>query len=289
MSTEQAAMSAVEISLWRELVQQRCGLAFSDSRLRVLAQGLQARMKLRLLTSYLEYYNYVVFHPDGRQEWAELLELLVNKETSFFRHPPSYEVLPQLRAQAEGVPIASLRLWSAGCSTGQEPYSMAMSVLDAPECGHCSVQVIGSDVSHAALERARRGRYRPFELRQLPERLRKRYLRRLDEAGQEQYEVVPEVRSLVEFQRFNLIDPDTFPAEAVDVIFCQNVLIYFPRERWPSILRHLGSRLRPGGYLLLAPGEAAGLEIPELELVARSGASLLQRRQPMGVNSCQET
>jgi len=165
-------MSAEACALWQTLIQQRCGLYFSESRLRALRQHLWERMQLRHLHNYSSYYHLVAAQPADNEEWQALLELLLNHETSFFRHLPSYHalrthVLPGLFSDPQRE--QTLTIWSAGCATGQEAYSLAMA------CDECTIPpgwrvcVIGSDVSHEALDKARIGQYKLHELRQLPE------------------------------------------------------------------------------------------------------------------------
>jgi chemotaxis methyl-accepting protein methylase len=275
-------MSPLEMSLWRELIGQRCGLCFSENRLRLLSQSLQVRMRSLSQRSYSDYYQFVVFHPDGAAEWLELLDLLLNRETSFFRHAPSFEaltghVLPQLlgdRRRSAGGPVT---LWSAGCSTGQEAYSLAMAFLETAGRQGGRAQVSASDINPRALDRARRGRYRPFEVRCLPEVCRDQYVLRVGDGDGTQYQVCDMVRELVQFGCFNLTDPDSYHVWGQDVIFCQNVLIYFPQEARAEIVCHLASRLNTGGYLFLGPAEAVGLRVAGLEPV-RLENSLIYRR-----------
>jgi chemotaxis methyl-accepting protein methylase len=275
-------MSPLETSLWRELIARRCSLSFSESRLRLLNQSLRERMRCLGRRSLLDYYDLVAFGPEGEAEWPELLNLLLNHETSFFRHPPSFEalkghVLPRLVADGRRPPGAPICLWSAGCSTGQEAYSLAIAFLDTAGRQGGQVQVSASDISPRALERARAGRYRPFEVRSLPEDSRAQYLRRLEDENGPVYQVCDAVRGLVRFGRFNLNDPDSYGVGGQDVIFCQNVLIYFAPEARADIIGHLAERLNPGGYLFLGPAEAMGLRAAGLEPVRLENA-LIHRR-----------
>jgi chemotaxis methyl-accepting protein methylase len=278
----QEDMPPLETSLWRELIARRCSLSFSDSRLRRLNQSLRERMGRLGHRSLLDYYDLVAFRPEGEAEWLELLNLLLNHETSFFRHPPSFEalkdhVLPQLVADGRRTPGSPTRLWSAGCSTGQEAYSLAIALLDTLARQGRQVEVTGSDISPCALERACRGRYRPFEVRSLPEDSRAQYLRRIEDENGPVYQVCDDVRGLVRFRRFNLNDPTSYGVGGQDVIFCQNVLIYFAPEARKEIVGHLAEQLNPGGYLFLGPAEAIGLWVAGLEPVRLENA-LIHRR-----------
>lgn len=279
MEPEPFPMSAAETAVWQDLVGRRCGLTFSESRMRLLRQGVHARMQCRGLASATEYYHHLVFHPDGSREWPELLDLLLNKETSFFRHQASFDVLtgqvlPRLAAAGGAEP---LQMWSAGCSTGQEAYSLALAARLTPELHEQPVRVVGSDLSAKALQRARQGRYRPFEARQLPDALRALYFATVEDDGRPALQAVPELRAAVEFQPCNLLDPATYPAGGQAVIFCQNVLIYFPPAVRAVIVRQLAETLRPDGCLFLAPGEAVGIPLPGLESLRLRDVSVFQR------------
>jgi chemotaxis methyl-accepting protein methylase len=286
-------MSVCEGALWQALIQQRCGLYFSESRLRFLRQSLWERMRLHHTHSYGDYYHYVAFHPAGDSEWQALLELLLNHETSFFRHIPSFEalathVLPALLhdPQREN----ELTMWSAGCATGQEAYSLAMAFLGRTPPPGCPVKIIGSDISQHVLDKARSGQYKVHELRQLPEYYRQRYFTVVHEKPHLVYQVSERVRTLVEFRYVNLCDPESFAmlplpethgkGGSIDVIFCQNVLIYFARESRVEIVQRLCQHLRLGGYLLLGPAEVVGLHLPGVRSVRLADALIYQRMPP---------
>jgi chemotaxis methyl-accepting protein methylase len=290
--------SALEYEVWRELIWQRCGLYFTESRIRFLSQRLRERMRLRRSKSYSEYYHYVAFNPEGEGEWEELLELLLNKETGFFRHLPSFEaltghVLPRLMRDKQKYGVNTITLWSAGCSTGQEAYSLAMAFLERylePVKGPVlntaegmadshlwQVKVTGSDISQRALDKARRGRYKPYEVRYMPALYRKNYLTVVEDAQNVFYQVGDRVRELVRFGNLNLSDPDSYWISAQDVIFCQNVLIYFKPESRIEIVRRLCQRLNPGGYLFLAPAEVVGLKLPGVQPVRLPDSLIYQR------------
>jgi chemotaxis methyl-accepting protein methylase len=245
------------------------------------------------MRSYWEYYNNILFHPHGDREWQVLLELLLNHETSFFRHQPSYEalvthVLPTLSRDPQRGRTFSL--WSAGCATGQEAYSLAITCLEAQLTQDCQVKILASDISQQALDKARGGQYKRHELRQLPEYYRQHYFTVGHEGGTLIYEVAERVRTLVEFRYINLCDPKTFPMPplpglrgyggGMDVIFCQNVLIYFSRESRIEIVQRLCQYLRVGGYLLLGPAEIVGLQLPGIQSVRLTDALIYQRVSP---------
>jgi chemotaxis methyl-accepting protein methylase len=289
-------MSDHEYRVWRELIQQRCGLHIAESRMHFMSRRLWERMRLNGIRSYSEYYNHVVFNSNGENEWKELLELLLNLETGFFRHAPSFKafsdhILPTLMREKHKHDVNTISIWSAGCSTGAEPYSLAMTLLEtidstSPFDGgevaalmqeEWQLKISATDISNRSLDKARRGRYKPHELRYISDPYRDKYLMKIEESKGVTYQVVDRVRELVQFGYLNLNDLDSYWITAQDVIFCQNVLIYFQSERRVPIIEQLCRRLNPGGYLILAPAEVVGLKLSIVQQVRQADSLIYQR------------
>lgn len=267
-----AELSGLELGLFRDAVEKRSGLYVTDSRLRLLTRSLQARMAARGCGSYSEYYHFLSFNPTAEAEWKELLELLGNRETGFFRHQPSFEavekvVLPELLTERAKHGISALTAWSAGCSTGEEAWSLAMVMLDGTAGRAVEVRVCGTDLSEQALSKARRGLYRAASMRGIAEPLRSRHFLKTEQDGEVCFEPNKRLRTVVELARLNLNQPTDYWVGAQDLIFCHNVLIYFAPERRPAIAQLLAAKLRPKGYLFLAPGEVLGLKLPGFQSV----------------------
>jgi chemotaxis protein methyltransferase CheR len=280
--TARPDLTTSEYEAWREFIWQQSGLYFSENHRGFLARRIWERMRALRTHSCSEYYHFVRFNPQGSKEWEELLELLVICETGFFRHEPSFralaEILPHLLLGKQERGLNTLRMWSAGCSTGQEAYSLAMLFLDTvrfPELWQ--VEIMATDISRRAVEKARSGLYKPFEVRYMPEHYRDKYLMVEGGAGVTasipslrstiRYRVAKRVQEMVHFGYLNLSDPTSCWVTAQDVIFCQNVLIYFKPESRVETVQHLCQRLNPGGYLFLAPAEVIGLKLPGVQLV----------------------
>ena len=191
-------------------------------------------------------------------------------ETYFFRHPEQLRELARVAASHRD----PFLVWSAGCASGEEPYSLAMTLLAAglpPEL----IRVVGTDVSSRALERAKHATYSPWSVRRMEPELEKRFL----SIRPESVSVPPEVRARVEFRRHNLVT-DPPPVSGAQAVFCRNVLIYFPPEVIPSVLERLVRALAPGGWLFLAPAElpfAKGLGLEEREV---DGMPVLRKPVP---------
>jgi chemotaxis protein methyltransferase CheR len=194
-----------------------------------------------------------------------LIEHVVVSETAFWRHPEQLAAIGRLAAEAPG-PLA---IWSAGCATGEEPYSVAIALLEAGRAGKGD-RILATDVSARALEAAAAGVYGVRATRKLPPALG-RWL----ETGFER-RVRPEVRALVELRRHNLV-AEPAPGGPFDVVLCRNVLIYFDPRTAGEVVRRLAGALRPGGVLVLGPVELPLATAGELELVRVGEATLLRR------------
>jgi chemotaxis protein methyltransferase CheR len=268
-----------EREAWREFIRLRSGLFFTESRLRFMRRRLWDRMVKLGISSYGDYYERVRI---ANGEFSELLELLLNNETAFFRHQPLFDVLtgrvlPEIMRSSKSRGSRVITMWSAGCSKGQEAYSMAMSFLELPDTPGWTARVTASDLSRKSLEQARQGRYRPHEMRMLPRDYQLKYVPAVAGTGGRVYEVADNVKALVEFTEANLADLAAFNGQEFDVISCQNVLIHFKAEGRPEVARKLSDRLAPGGYLFLSPAEAIGLDILGMRTVLVKDAVIYQK------------
>ena len=277
-------MSSAEHELWRTLIHTRCGLFFTDSRLYFLEQRLWERMSELNLKNYADYYYYIVHNPAGGQEWLTLQDAILNNESSFMRHQPSYDALikhalPDLMSRKLRSNDTMLTLWSAGCSGGQEPYSLAMAALQQLDPVVWDIQVVGTDISRTQLAKAKMARYKQYEVRYMPAYFRDNYMRCHGDASKRSavFSINASVRRLVRFNSLNLHDPDAYWLAAQDIIFCQNVLIYFKPVDRIKIVERLADRLNPGGYLFLGPAEVVGLRLPRLKLIRWENVLVYQR------------
>ena len=229
-------------------------------------------------TSERAYYEQLAAASDADPEWLALLEHLVNHETSFFRHPPSFDVLqrhllPDLRA-ARG--RNRLNLLSAGCSTGQEAYSMAMVAMAHDPTGDFAVW--GCDISRPAIDQARRARFGRRAIAGIPDVYRQRFLVTGSDADAPDYEVCEKLQRRVRFSAVNLFSPDIGITLTYDVIFCHNLLIYMSAAAVSQIVANLAGRLAPGGYLLLGPGEGPAEKPALLEPLVIAGVRMFRRK-----------
>ena len=268
-----------QFAQWAALLEERVGVVVPADRKSFLTTGLKLRMREIGCRDYQEYYQRLKIS-SGAQEWSTLVDRLTVHETRFFRHMPSLQLvldhaLPK-RAAPEGS-AHTYQVWSVGCATGEETYSLAM-LIDQHFVGlggQYYFGITGTDISRPALETAREGTYAQRRLTDIRLELRKNYCRPLEDG---RFQIHPELRNRVCFSQLNAVDAKSAPYGKMDLIYCQNLLIYFERERRVNIVNQLAGHLRPGGVLVLGPGEVVGWEHPQLERV-RHPDTLAYRRQ----------
>ena len=275
-----APISENEFRLFRDYIHQECGLYFADNRRAFLSSLIGKRLLARSIGSFFRYYSYL--KQGGTEEEEELLQLLdvlTINETSFFRNLPQFEileqrVLPELLERKAEASERSLRIWSAGCSTGEEPYSIAISVLEAlPTRPEWQVKIYASDLSLSVLEKAANGRYAKARLQDLtPARLRRFF--EPDDGG---HRVVEALKRLVIFDFHNLKHENGLGD--LDIVFCRNVLIYFDPQEQKKVINKLARALRPGGYLFLGHSESVQGMGPELEFVHHQRGTAYRKRE----------
>jgi type IV pilus assembly protein PilK len=269
------ALSDQQFADWQQLIESCTGIDFSQHR-PILQGGLSRRLRQLEQTDYDAYFDQVTRWPDGLAEWRRLLDCIAVKETSFFRQPAAFELVRNyLRKRVHKTP--SIDIWSVGCSTGEEAYGLAMVATDVieRESANCFLGVVATDLCTDALQRARVGWFRAKRLEQIPEGLRRRFFAMENEQF---YRALPALQRRICFAQTNLLDVEHLPTLPMDVIFCQNVLVYFRRQRVKQVLDALVERLKPGGLLVLGPGEAAHWQHPALVRTSHQGVTAWLRR-----------
>lgn len=237
----------------RDRIRSRFGLYFDDSKEYSLRSRLQTRMVTCRAETFAHYRAYLDEGPAGEAEWDELASLLSNNETYFLRERAQLGVLAGAVLDECRKTGTRLCIWSAACSTGEEPYSLAMSLLESGRIGPVECSIFASDLSPRALERARAGFYRELSFRATPPALIEKYFRPF-ESG---FFIEEPVKSMVRFSRLNLLDSQAMArVGSQDAIFCRNVLIYFDRTTRLDVARAFATLLRPGGFLFLGHAES---------------------------------
>ena len=265
------AMDAEQFQLWQALLEERTGMTLAPERKPFLETSLNIRMRELGIDGYDTYYEQLVTGATEARamEWSVLVDRLTVQETSFFRHPGSFALVEDFvnRFAAEREAGATLNAWSVGCSTGEEAYSLAMMINE--QLDGCDRKlfygITATDISLPTLAKARKGEYAARRVLQVDPQLREKYFQ---PSGNEQtLAVVPALRERICFARLNVLDLSTAPMNDMDLIFCQNMLIYFRRWRKRQIVNRLAERLAPGGILVLGPGEVTDWQHPDLERI----------------------
>jgi len=249
-------LSDDEFALLHELIYQHCGLRFDSQNKMLLESRLQSRLQHCQCASFRDYYLYLRYDRRREEELAECIDLVAVHETYFFREINQLQdfmtdLLPEF-ARRPNQPKA-LRIWSAGCSTGEEPYSLAMLLLDDPALKGWDINIIATDISPRVLQHARRGIYRESSFRVMDPT----YLSRYFEPASGGMKLLDAPRQLVTFLCVNLFDQQRQGLIwGMDFIFCRNVMIYFDATAKQRVAELFYDKLNPGGGLLLGHAES---------------------------------
>ncbi len=242
--------------LLRDLIKDYCGLYFDDNSKYLIERRLSKRVKSHHLNDFRDYYRLLLYDKRKDEELSFIIDVLTVNETYFFREMSqlktlSEEILPELKNTNRDT--RKIRIWSAGCSTGEEPYTIAMLILEQGYFFGWDIEILGSDINQRVLQHARRGIYRKNSFRTTEEHFIEKYFSHENNL----YRINDNVKQLVNFSCLNLLDP--FKIKFVgnmDVVLCRNVLIYFNQEARKKVIRNFYERLVNGGYLLLGHAES---------------------------------
>ncbi|MCE9670205.1 protein-glutamate O-methyltransferase CheR [Myxococcus stipitatus] len=255
-------LTARELVLFQTLVEREAGIHLSAAKDALVANRLSRRLRELGLASFGAYYAYVT-ERGHEAEKVRMLDSLCTHETSFFREPQHFELLrervfPEWRAQANaGRRARNVRVWSAACSTGEEPYSIAMCLLDAfPRGSGWGLEVLATDLSTWATERTQQGLWSLDRASTIPQPLLREFMLKGVRSQEGMMKAGPDLRSLLRVSRVNLNAPGEWPAGPFDLIFCRNVLIYFGEEARNRVIHGMVRRLAPSGYLFLGHAES---------------------------------
>jgi chemotaxis protein methyltransferase CheR len=251
-SVTNAKLTESELDDIRVLIEQRSAILFDSSRERFFSTRIREYVDEKGWSSGSELLRHV---RGSSIEYESLLERLLTQETSFFRYPGVYEalekkILPEVQERKFWESPRTLRIWSAGCSTCEEPYSIAMTLCDSLKFAEAwEIEILATDVSRRALRHAERGAYAKRSLQDVSLRQVETYFT----ATKHGFQVKPRIRRMVSFAQMNLIE--SVYVGKFDCVFCMNVLMYFSEERRLAILRRFYDALEPGGYFLLGHAE----------------------------------
>lgn len=251
-------MSDEEFRLLRDFVYQHCGLHFTEDSRYLLEKRLSKRLVQHQLKTFKDYYYLLRYNQHKEQELSEVVDALTTNETYFFREEFqlktfTQEILPELCQRKEKEGERRLRIWSAGCSTGEEPYTIAMLLLELPFLRGWQIDIVGTDISQKVLQVARKGVYGPSSFRSTDPVYQRKYFTEVDG----KLRIADEVKRLVTISHLNLFDaPRVALLGKMDVVFCRNVIIYFDIAGKKKVVENFYQRLRPEGFLLLGHSES---------------------------------
>lgn len=274
-----------EFRLLRDFVYQHCGLYFHEENRYLLEKRLSKRLQQLQLKTFKDYYYLLRYSPQRENELTEVVNILTTNETYFFREDFQLktfvrEILPEIRAKKEREGERRLRIWSAGCSSGEEPYTLAMLLLDMPAFQGWQIEIIGTDISQRVLNLARKGVYGTSSFRTTDED----YLRRFFVEYEGKHKIVDRVKNLVTISHLNLFDATKVSLLGkMDVVFCRNVIIYFDATGKKRVIDTFYQRLRPDGFLLLGHSESL-MNISNQFSLRHFTHDMVYQRPPVGTS-----
>lgn len=240
----------------RDSIYEQCGIFFPDTKKYLLESRLSWRIKEKNLRGF-EDYLHLLLNGD-KEEIPKLFDAVVTNETHFFREPQHFEILtdvliPKIVEKKAKTTGATLKIWSAACSTGEEPYTIAMLLSEKLNLNPVKIEILATDISENVLASAKKAVYGSYAIRNIPNYYLKKYFAN---SGQS-YSPVPAIKSKVKFQNINLVDEKKMKTmKEMDVIFCRNVLIYFDERAKQKVVFYLYDSLNPGGYLFIGTCES---------------------------------
>ena len=256
--SDERQMSDDEFQLIRDFIYGHCGIYFDSNSRYILEKRLSHRLIDLSLASFFDYYNYLKYNHKKDTELMDIMDVITTNETYFFRESFqlkafSDEIIPELIRIKSAKGNRSLRIWSAGCSTGEEPYSIAMLLGDIPELKEWNIEIIGTDISQKVVQHARRAVYGKSSFRATEDLQLSLFFDQLDDC----YRVKDYIREQVTISHLNLFDSNRLlMLGKMDIIFCRNVIIYFDQAAKKRLIESFYSSLYDGGFLLLGHSES---------------------------------
>lgn len=274
-------MDSDQYAQWTDLLEKRVGIRLPEKRRSFLVTNVGKRMRELGYSDYQEYYNHIQNGHSGKVEWDRLVHHLTVHETRFLRHEATLNlitqnVLPQAKRDCPKKPL-TINAWSVGCATGEEPYSTAMAIDDHMQRLGCEyyLGIVGSDISRSALAVGRKGVYSWHQVKNIKPHWLQKYFTRTEDG---KYQVVSTLRQRVCFNQVNALAMDNIPIGFMDIIICQNLLIYYERQRRETIANNLVKYLAPGGVLVFAVGELLNWSHPNMERFAFANTLAYRRK-----------
>lgn len=253
----------------RDLVYRHSGIALGDNKQPLVKARIQKRMRTLGVASYEEYVALVRADQRG-VELQQLLEAISTNVTSFYREKHHFVFLREVLTQWRNEKISKIRVWSAACSSGEEPYTIAIELSDELSGYRCDLKILATDLAEKVLLKVQAGEYDRATVEPIPAALRQRYFTKISRSGKELYVVNDELRSLLLVRQFNLTHFPYVVTGPIDLVFCRNVMIYFDRPTRTKIINEFSRIVRPGGYLFVGHSESLSGLTSEFQLVKPS-------------------
>ncbi|HIJ79371.1 MAG: protein-glutamate O-methyltransferase CheR [Desulfobulbaceae bacterium] len=250
-----------------QFIETNYGIKMPASKKVMLESRLRRRMRQVGYTSIAEYLDFVFSSEGKRHELGNMVDAITTNKTYFFREPKHFDILvakviPQIISS--GFTPSPLRVWSSACSSGEEPYSIAMMLGELAEDNHrLKFNILASDLCTKVLKKACRAVYNEEEIKDIPLYYRKKYLLKSKESALGLVQVAEHLRNMITFRRINLMADDFGVKKRMHVIFCRNVLIYFQKDQQERLILKFGRQLEPGGFLFIGHSESlVGMNVP---------------------------
>lgn len=254
-------LTQADYDLIGKLIYEKSGINLGSEKMQLVRTRLGKILRDRKFRTYREYYNCVVNDTTG-EELSVLLDAIATNTTHLFREAKHFEFLAEtlqrwLNAKDRIAKDRTIRIWSAACSSGEEPHSIAMVAHDALNGrSHAQVKILATDISTKILRRAQGCVYTEDALEKVPAALKARYLRRIRADGESHFEIAPEIREMIRYARLNLMIPQFPFRNSMDIIFCRNVMIYFDRQTQARLVHKFERILAADGFLLVGHSES---------------------------------
>lgn len=268
-------MSEKTFNRFKDFIQKELGIKMPDVKRGMLQSRFQKRLRALGLNSYEDYCDYVFSTKGREEEMQNMIDVVTTNKTDFFREPQHFDFLvqkglPELINSRHGKIARKTGVWSAGCSTGEEPYTLAIVLSEfASRWPDFRFSIFATDISLKVLKEAQRGIYSEEDVAPVPMQIKKKYLLRSKDKNKKLVRIIPGLRARIRFMQLNLMDAQFGIPEPVDVIFCRNVLIYFNRSDQEKIVNRLCRYLNPGGFLFVGHSETLhNMNVPLRSVVA---------------------
>jgi len=257
-----ATLSVSDFTRLSNFIYDKCGIKMPDSKKIMVEARLRKRLRDLNMQSYSDYCNFLFSQSGNEEEITHMVDVITTNKTDFFREPKQFTFLNEIAlpefANNEGIGIQRpLKAWSAGCSTGEEPYTLSIVLSEfGQNFSRYSYNILATDISTRVLEKAASGIYDEEKIEPIPKSLIHKYFLKSKNKEKKLVRAVPQLRTTIKFQWLNFMENDFGIAEMFDVIFCRNVIIYFDKPTQEKLIEKLIDQLNPGGYFFLGHSES---------------------------------